>query len=1116
MITPKSFTFRGTRSALQRVRAKIEVRKSICFISAMIQVMGAQSIGGVTSVGQASIPLASILTSHIVRAPLRCNTRNFDSMGVGYIQISVASLADGADAAADEVVSTSRRLEQKPIGVPLPYLLDPNSVYLIVRVIECRRLTPGDLERNTSDCIVEAIWDGFSLTSEIVEASLSPVFNQNFYFPLKVLSERNLKHTLFGREHLGNDIQARGPVKLLVWHVVSEIHRELLATYLIDLSTIEACEILSRSVNWGQDGAVRDKNRPFDHDENYDLQTYEDLASQQSWLKASQDEVWYEKMHSTRVKKVEYAELETQDVPGSAIDGERGKPTISFEFFFVPDIPNGIEWPKIEWRSKDQLWAKQSERWHRDFLSWCRVYSEWFPKALFSLRTFPVTSRVGFDLRERPLCMFLKAIESPRALSSPGSLLYWLGSIGFTDTRCNRFTHWKPAGLILNSKKGNIQDHATLLTSILLGLNYDAYVCKGTIDGGKRDYAWSMTRGTDGWVTMWDPVTLKRFPIPLRWGIDDRISAQAAADYDGTGLSSLLREVGGTTTKTKRNNLKFPLMAAGVERENEEDLAMERPMLREELVEVLGLDTPTASPVTAAGEIGPIIRDNIRDTLETLTIAPIKSLTDEELKAYLPYYSLEVCFNEENVWGNLQNAHPSYIYYDFESPVQWRPFLIDRNTESIDEEIYFPPLPPQSICQRLEVEITSEFYELIQVVRSEIGTSFQVNHNAEVIAAMKLYLRIMDFRAQLDPQTDPGPPSSQVAWSAIEANGLRDRLVQMAINREHKETTLLDTHDMYEELLVDSFEGQLIQNPVSALNEATFMSEMIHGETPQATLNCADAEVRENIRRALSSEGVSLALPMEIGGDSDSDPLDIMRQSSAISAKKFRPSAEGYRRRTYRLPTIKDQMDSIKRVAAELGVEAASQPSSTSQARPASDSSTVYIDCLADSQVQQSFLGEYDAAHGMLNPIEDYGDLGNVVRKQRSSEVMDVGDGIPGLSEGVPGLSDGDRGIQEDDKKGMMFGERHFQTAEDLEKYLKAFYENPQIPYIYREPMSAAEYFRSQLFKWGRFYEIEDDFYKWHKTSFPQPAGASFCGFCARLATTGEQIDFSVDRIRQI
>ncbi|KAK1895479.1 Centrosomal protein of 76 kDa [Dissostichus eleginoides] len=60
------------------------------------------------------------------------------------------------------------------------------------------------------------------------------------------------------------------------------------------------------------------------------------------------------------------------------------------------------------------------------------------------------------------------------------------------------------------SGKGDCEDHATLLCSLLLGFGLDAYVCVGTKAKG-TPHTWVLTRGTDGSITFWESLTAHRY-----------------------------------------------------------------------------------------------------------------------------------------------------------------------------------------------------------------------------------------------------------------------------------------------------------------------------------------------------------------------------------------------------------------------------------------------------------------------------------------------------------------------------------------------------------------------------------------------------------------------------
>lgn len=67
-----------------------------------------------------------------------------------------------------------------------------------------------------------------------------------------------------------------------------------------------------------------------------------------------------------------------------------------------------------------------------------------------------------------------------------------------------------------------------------------------------------------------------------------------------------------------------------------------------------------------------------------------KALTNENLCAWLPYKTIELLFNSYQLWGNLQNADPSVIYYDLESPWQWRPLLAQPLDNPLDADVVIP------------------------------------------------------------------------------------------------------------------------------------------------------------------------------------------------------------------------------------------------------------------------------------------------------------------------------------------------------------------------------------------------------------------------------------------
>ncbi|TSK34864.1 Centrosomal protein of 76 kDa [Bagarius yarrelli] len=73
-----------------------------------------------------------------------------------------------------------------------------------------------------------------------------------------------------------------------------------------------------------------------------------------------------------------------------------------------------------------------------------------------------------------------------------------------------RHEQWCTMMAFLCRNKGDCEDHATLLCSLLLGFGLDAYVCVGT-KAKNIPHTWVMTCGTDGTVTFWESQTAHRY-----------------------------------------------------------------------------------------------------------------------------------------------------------------------------------------------------------------------------------------------------------------------------------------------------------------------------------------------------------------------------------------------------------------------------------------------------------------------------------------------------------------------------------------------------------------------------------------------------------------------------
>ncbi|KAG7385889.1 Centrosomal protein of 76 kDa [Phytophthora pseudosyringae] len=142
--------------------------------------------------------------------------------------------------------------------------------------------------------------------------------------------------------------------------------------------------------------------------------------------------------------------------------------------------------------------------------------------------------------RYRMVCKFVVPVRVPTAVRSPSEAARFVGLLPYESTSLvggGTDETWRSIGTVLSLRKGDAQDHAVLLASLLLGCGLDAFVCIGTISasksasrfarGSQRSYddrgstrsaevghVWVLTRGSSsGDVLLWEAVTGEKFAV---------------------------------------------------------------------------------------------------------------------------------------------------------------------------------------------------------------------------------------------------------------------------------------------------------------------------------------------------------------------------------------------------------------------------------------------------------------------------------------------------------------------------------------------------------------------------------------------------------------------------
>mmetsp|Transcript_70356 Transcript_70356/g.162655 ORF Transcript_70356/g.162655 Transcript_70356/m.162655 type:complete len:698 (+) Transcript_70356:3-2096(+) len=524
--------------------------------------------------------------------------------------------------------------------------------------------------------------------------------------------------------------------------------------------------------------------------------------------KASEDEEeevkrefqWYDEEEEVRVFDGNKTELTGCTLPNSQTA------LIYFEAYFFPEWPEDLA-AEAEHILKNkselnftEMWRAKERSFDRDNAEFATAYSKPFPDSIgarpckedtrtTSIRRFPCLGAHPQTLEMLPLMAFLVKITTDDAYSRPTKLLHWLNCITFSNTPSQDRTGiipsggWKDPQFMLFTKKGPVQDHALLLCSVLLGSGREAFVCKGTIwardrrhlraqDGGAGglaeeplklvEHCWVMTREHDGWVTFWEPCTREMYHLPNRW----------------------------TPTKSKKRSSQQDRVETPTidpVPEAEEELAIVSPdemfAFQSPDVALAGEDIdniPTIGTVRRMPKAKAKNRATGRERLrqeqiaqrEKLPTAPQHHLLNMDEKNgtfvdWLPYDSIELVFNMENLWANRQNHHPACMMYDFDTPGSegsspaWSKLLKDEDDrrkhpfEFINADVLIDPVLKPEHLTRLQVETVNEMEENMRLYRQKRGHDTWWDKHPELLMQLETFLEIHEQMRLLDVDLCP-------------------------------------------------------------------------------------------------------------------------------------------------------------------------------------------------------------------------------------------------------------------------------------------------------------------------------------------------------------------------
>jgi len=764
----KEFVFRGTKTSITN-----------SFFVVLVHSGGGPAFG---SIGRSLMGLTSILDVSVFKGKVKMIETDPRMFIVGSIAGSIRCdmRSKGHKGVEIEEIPGGRPEQLKTNAMVTN--LNRNEPHLIVFVKKCQGLAAGDPDKGTSDPYLRVGWDNMFQRCPTLRGTTRPVFNWFFYFPVRVFNP-NLYKRKYWKNALTEELKSKGDVVIQVWHD-EDTSSDSLGAVSVCMSDILSVKHKLKRTMLGQDPA--DSN-----------------AEENDFVKKPIKQ-WYEKSHDVRVfegKKVTLTgcSLRNNDTP-----------VMYFEAYFLKDWPDElrVEAPDEE-ENSSRKWTDKERAFNKEMMDFQKRYIGPFPESIGAnkvkddgttradhLRRFPCVAMHPQEYSVLPLMAFLIEIKTPEEYNWPPMLLHWTNCIFYHQSAKQARSGiipqdgWKDPQHMLFTRKGPSQDHAILLCSVLLGSKKDAYVVKGTIyvdDLDKRkkledkgqdpdadpehapkrliEHAWVMTREAENYVTFWEPCTGEVYHLPDRHRSERHRKAKKKRSESGQKKDGADEGVENQDGIVEAGEAE----PAGSTQAGEEEWAFE---VHDKLLSDQDLENmPTVGrmprPKTKLQDRSKITsREKMKQMMSVqrqyLPIAPKRDLLDSNhLVDWLPYASIDVVFNNENLWANVQNHHPSCITYDFEEgdlepPKSWNKLIKDKSDREyhvfspIHMEVLFDPqLKPEKIA-KLEKDMVAEMEENLRLTRGKAGRDFFPDRGEELERYLTKFLGIHENLRRLD------------------------------------------------------------------------------------------------------------------------------------------------------------------------------------------------------------------------------------------------------------------------------------------------------------------------------------------------------------------------------
>lgn len=764
------YIFRGTRSHLTQSYFMVLIGTTSTIVNEKMEKLRPGAVGGTG--GRSLMNLVSVLQISVFQGQVK-NFRHFtsgdpESYVLGKLCGNIKAVARSKSLGFEEQDLKIERPQQLALVANVSNL-NSNERHLVVKVKKCESLPAADAETGLSDPFLRVTWDGSSMTSPVMKQTVRPVFNQCFFFPVRIMRMTGRERRK-EKEILKCELRSRNIVKIEVWDDDKQTNADYLGGCLVRISDMLQVRRKEKVNMLGRFKKAADAGEEEEEED----------SEEEMQVKGGE---WFLDLKDSRV----FDGTKMPLTGGSVHSGVQ--PSIHFEVFFFPDFPSDMKWEEEEEGKEDDLWPKVKEQWDKENEVFAGEYKTKFPDSIgarppkegmgnytsASLRRFPLEARNPLTMQDVPLMAFVCPIIIPEKFSFPAFLMHWVHCLMFDgSTSQQRFGllpngAWKHTEFFMQRRKGAPQDHAVLLCSLLLGCKKDAFVCKGTWSDGERscEHAWVMTR-EEGWVTFWDPAKKQMYHMPQRY------NTKAA------------RKSHKESKKKKRNGEEGDdgeqLAIAEVEDdEDDEDGEKKTTLQWEDEVEDARIRVEDMAGLPTIGRMpkpkmradkkkenkGEKEREEMLHRRMAEAVAPdFKLVEPSKLVDWLPYDSIEVVFNADNLWANRQNHHPACITYDLEVSSDDEAPAKESGKEKKEEKVKYkkwrPLIQADEDEKRLKDLVTASVISPNVSMQPELSGIIVENIRKDLLIEMQQNIELHRSKKGVDTIFDSGVTPTQL------------------------------------------------------------------------------------------------------------------------------------------------------------------------------------------------------------------------------------------------------------------------------------------------------------------------------------------------------------------